>query len=413
VWQVPDRKGHRFRVAIRRVPNFELIQRWRDADYDPTDMPEPSDSVTTNVDTLPLLFPTLGEGPASMEVFPYAHPTKILLSYPIAAAGSRSIANGISAIRTGYRGSDHAFRYRIFDRDAPNGLERFLLNQADGGPLNPVSGLAMAALRVEPIPRNEAYHIKLFAGERLLTMNDHPFFYQYGLELTSSYRARFGTAAASPSQQGFSWASRLPAALGTRRPSMVAHPPSGSSQALTVTIPLSITGDHLLVDDARVAPDLLTSSTKVGMRADQIPDPAMGYRILYFQPPKNGQSAALAAGYLRIAEIYLPWNETYASLLAGMKKDRRKAFVDFVLYPIVKSFNTSAPVSAVVPPGHAPPGAVGIDYDPANPGAFSMSLTIDIPDTSVFPDPGNFVLQALRDGFSGRTLRFNQTGGAR
>jgi hypothetical protein len=309
VWTVPDRKGHRFEGAVRRVSRYEPLLRWALQDQSPFDVPsdtevaagtvagidgtdlilpegdhfaiaprhlnrfplsveiskgpgagqhrlihvydtesrkikiDPGDpwlgeAITSEshyriiahgdkwalIELPPALDPQRGEGPKPLTVYQYPHPRRIQFTYQLPLEGARSIYNQISQIRTGYRGTEPAFRYLILDRPPgdPRRLERLLKATVLISEALPAPMIRYAMREV-----NQETRIRLLRHERLLTLPDLPFFYRYRLDVRALFqsrpqeRERLADADLLPSDPNRSpLAERLPSRLAVHQPAM-------------------------------------------------------------------------------------------------------------------------------------------------------------------------------------------------
>jgi hypothetical protein len=269
-WTVPDRKGYRFKTAVRKVSRYEPLLQWASGFRTPVPVAKEQPVLAGNVDSTaplgssklfldqplstwdgvtplrveitdgpgagqhraitavdgdnrtlvidqadpwladiqvgatyrimgeaaywtpisvpPVLDPMQGEGSKALTVYTYPHPSRVMFSYQLPTEGARSIYNQISAIRTGYKGTDLVFRYDLVDRDSldPQNLVRLLekMQKVD----NP--NVPEPQRRLGPVPINNESGIRLFRHERMVSLPDLPFFYRYRMDARSLFATR-------------------------------------------------------------------------------------------------------------------------------------------------------------------------------------------------------------------------------
>jgi hypothetical protein len=207
-WTVPERKGHRFRVAVRRVSRYEPLIRWAAGMNGPVPIPrhagvELGKGKTAipvhhwaDASVLPIPDPHRNEGSRALTVYTYPHPAKIHFSYQLPPDGARSIYNQISAIRTGFKGCELGFRYDLIQ--GPSGPEKeFLLSDLlkEVNVTTTANPVQLPESKIKTVPVNDSMVIRLFRHERLQSLSDLPFYYRYRMDVRSLYRSRTVDAA--------------------------------------------------------------------------------------------------------------------------------------------------------------------------------------------------------------------------
>jgi hypothetical protein len=215
-WTVPDLKGHRYQVAVRKISRYEPIVRWAKNFTRPMNFPAMRNRSRTT--GKPSVFfassqptPDQREGPAALEVLSYPNPSKIQFTYRIPPEGARSLYNAISAVRTGYKGCDFSFTYEIIKRNE-------LKNLVESIEQKPNSQLIAPSHESTVIPgRDQESSIRLFRHERLVTLADLPYFYQYSLEVRSLFKVR---QSRSVDAQNPKFAQRKPSQISIFQPTI-------------------------------------------------------------------------------------------------------------------------------------------------------------------------------------------------
>jgi hypothetical protein len=336
IWAVPDRKGHRFRVALRRVSRYEPLIQWADGKIASTKMesvpPECwDDKVRVYRTKADLIDPSktqnqLTEDQSQPQLLlpatTYPHPSLIRFSYQLPPEASRSLFNQISAIRTGYKGSDLNFEHRIGDRinlslkDTNLSLKDVFAKFERKEGLSPSQLINQDEIQLK-IPENQDSDIRLFRNERLVTLPNLPFFYHYRLNIQPLFETRESLRLNLNS--GNDYLGRCsPTQLGLRKPILSEITKGKNNTSLvTWTVPLSVYQDHLTLEQTQSSPPLLfldwnnytdatgTTVTQGKIASNQIPDLQMSYTLLY----RIGEGAN--AAYLMIAQLFLPWANGY------------------------------------------------------------------------------------------------------
>ncbi len=310
-WPLPDRKGRRLRPpAARLVSRYEPLVRWAERHYRPVEW-TPADTEPDLVVRRIVTNDDRGAGldlPEWLPVAVHPHPDELRFSVTLPSAAARSMANAISAVRTGYAGYTLAFRYRLRDHDTPGerGWQKLLEAMqftADTLPDPPSV--------VEPTPGRAGREPRLFRHERLVSLDRWPFIHECWLVARSQYDVRrLDTIGAGHTKPTFGEpARREPGFLAVRRPLVVAD----GTATWKVTFYLTRTGDLLTPLELAASPPLLPKSAAVpgaghtvDFPPDGLPEPSSGYHLYYRVPSPSGDV------YLAVAELLMPWHTRYA-----------------------------------------------------------------------------------------------------
>jgi hypothetical protein len=321
-WTVPDLKGHRYEAAMRYMSRYEPLIKWLSGKYQ---LIEANGVSYKRVPiTRVIVDPRIEDSPERLPVSIYPHPRKVRFSFGLPPAGARSIYNNISAIRTGYKGYELSYVYEILDR------------KDDKDPLRLANILAQISsesdpdakgpqLYREPIRANEVSRIRLFRHERLITLDDLPFFYRYGMDVRSQYKARIKTPKESDGQDTASetktsakedllFAERQPAflAVKTAQVSDLGH------SNYKMRIHLSRNLEHLSPSELKASPPALDVIN--GIPIGVMPDPAMGYHIYHKieTPSESNNTAGTEAAakeanpiFIELGQLLMPWHTGY------------------------------------------------------------------------------------------------------
>lgn len=395
-WALPSQMGHRCQVALRRVSRYEPFVRWAVGRYQPFDIPTDQ---AHQVEIKRIISNALGQDiPTQLPVSVYRHPSKIQFSYMLPSAGIRSLYNGISAVRTGYKGCELTWDYELIDHDIETLQFKPILNAmklfSDESALKDLMKRQEQRPQIEQIPRNSRQSIRLFRHERLITLDDLPFFYRYRLAVQSQYDANSLVtnvpSAATPDTQ------RL-ASFMAFKPG-VAHKPvpvPGGNQ-YQVILDLTCIGEHLTPREQLAAPPTLTinatvkqendSTVKVSIDAHHLPDPAMGYH-LYYRVAGEGKEAV----YILLAELLMPWHVGYEPL-------------DEEPLPMFRSLHAEITINDPRP--RIEFGTIENGSD-ARPPAYQVTLTFSVTasgETELFKNKDQRFIQASREGFLSKPL---------
>ena len=308
---IPDLKGHRYRVGLRRVSRYEPLIRWADGDYRSFTLPR---AAYTEVHVQPTIADEKSlDAPATLPVSIYPHPSKAQFSFILPAAGIRSMLNGISAVRTGYKGYELTFGYLMLDRGeaVPTRLDQILTHIVEVTDKK----IPDPEPQVEPVDLDERFKVHLFRNERIFTLTDLPFFYKYGLTPRSQYRAR--VVRRSTRDYNNLYTERLPGYLAVRHAKVVSRQTVALVTEYVVKVFLS--RNHELLSPAEVLASPAPLDLKVpdhpangprtlikSIAAPAMPDVAMAFHLNYQTTP--AQKGSL---YILMAELILPWHESY------------------------------------------------------------------------------------------------------
>jgi hypothetical protein len=314
---IPDLKGHRYRVGLRRVSRYEPLIRWAEGDYRSFTIPG---AAYTEVHVQPTIADSQAtDAPETLPVSIYPHPSKAQFSFILPAAGIRSVLNGISVVRTGYKGYELTFDYKMLDRDkegqaVPTQLDQILKHMVEVTDKK----IPDPEPHVDPVDLDERFKVHLFRNERLFTLTDLPFFYKYGLTPRSQYQAR--VLYRPIRDYNTLYTERLPGYLAVRHAKVVSRQP----QALTgpgteYVVKVFLSRNRELLSPAEVLaspapldlkiPDHPTNGPRTlikSIAAPALPDVGMAFHLNYQTTP--AQKGSL---YILMAELILPWHESY------------------------------------------------------------------------------------------------------
>jgi len=404
--RLPDPFGHRLEVAVRRLSRYELLADWIDRNRLPP-APWGWDATRWHTMTVPRLMkppqrpatpsslpdPTM---PVPVRVFGHPHPQRVCFSYTLPPDGQRSIATALAAVRSGFAGCDLRFHYHVADGPPDFPLENLL------GGIPHLDGVSPSQrLWRVPVTRANWTAPSAFAGERLVTIDDLPFFYEYGLDVIPRYVVR--------KPEGVPNLEATVRPILTRRPSQmafwkprVAKSPAANQILYTFTIYLTRSADHLTAAEVAASPPrpLLVTPMPGGagplgaLPVPVLPDLAMGFRLYAKYPPRlhspNDPGDEL---YVPVAEIALPQNGQYRPQPP----------------PVPQPFLTTALIQRLT-------GDLWIDQSGANetawprvcftgsanaPDGYVVQFQAWVQSSSPFlSDPANFRLQPVRDEFA-------------
>jgi hypothetical protein len=314
---VPDRKGHRFQVALRRVSRYEPLIQWAESKIIQTDLDSVGkawNSVSVSRITKDLVEDETAKAGLTRDITVYPHPSLIRFSYQLPPEASRSLFNQISAIRTGYKGCDLNFEHRIADPFTGDKTLQKIFNQfrSDARVETEFAG------RQEPsMKMNENSEIYLFRNERLIALPDLPFFYEYRLNVQTLFQTREPIPLPDRKDPKDQFKGRrLPSHIGYRKQTLTATEDHDTIRVKWI-VALSLNIDHLTDKQIQSSPPLLfqnwdnynngsgTITEGVKLAADRIPDLQMSYSLCY----RSGDEPEKP--YVNVVRLYLPWANGY------------------------------------------------------------------------------------------------------
>jgi len=314
-WPVPDARGHRFEAVARAVSRYEPVIRWRLNQYAPVDWPDavpgvvPAEIAARRLVTEDLqLSDFVADIPENLPVCLYGHPELIRFSYLLPSAAARSLLNVISAVRTGYQGVTTIFRYELRDHDAlPQRWDSLLREMMlSSGQVHDPPTI------IKPAPQNVLVDARLMRNERMLTLRNLPYFYQYRLHARAQYEADFVRPAVALPPEGDHPARREPKILAIRPPTIKLLASDATSADFQIDVWLTRTADLLTPAEWAASPPLepysvvvntSSGTTTVSLSPDQLPEPSMGYHF-YYQVSNSDV-------YVFVAELLMPWHPAY------------------------------------------------------------------------------------------------------
>ncbi len=352
-WELPDRNGHRFEVSGRKMSRYELLLRWANNAVRPR-LVHPGSQVSvrrvmTRRDGIDL--------PIPMPVSVIPHPGVVQFVLSLASAGVRSLLNQISAVRTGYRGYALNFRYQLVDQRTDETNDTNPTSAAE--PKNRLSweeirkGMVIATAGDElpntpPIiiatPRNSEFDTRLFRNERLVQLDEIPYFYAVSLDVHSLYDGDLR----GPRPNAESGLLPIPTIDPARRlPSVIAYrqPVIGGEQGpdFEIEIVLSRLGELALPQELTGGipiekrnfplPDVDGTVHDHELWDDLLPDPALGYHF-YDRIDDDGVGETSESVYRCVIDLLMPWHPGYkppADATQGARPQVRSLESDVVI----------------------------------------------------------------------------------
>ncbi|WZP00300.1 hypothetical protein EP7_001929 [Isosphaeraceae bacterium EP7] len=323
-WTLPDRRGRRLAEPVlgRVVSRYEPLVRWHERFDVPVVWPsgDPAEAFAVRRITLEEDRLTDLDLPEDLPIVVHPDSLDIRFSFPLPAAGARSLYNVISAVRTGYQGYTLGFRYRLRDHDEPGvrGWQRLLAAMTFRAPGSDGSArIADPPAVVRPVPRTPAGEPRLFRHERLVVLDRLPYFFEYWLEARSQYDLRWVGGPDVPTTRLAPEPARREPAFLACRPATLEHLGRGAGfDDWKVTVSLTRTGDLLepveLAASPPLAPRQATTSNGVtlDLALDRLPEPGMGYGISYRIDDPLADPDDLGV-FLSVGEILMPWHPSY------------------------------------------------------------------------------------------------------
>jgi len=307
-WALPNRLGHRYRVSIRALSRYEELLRWSEGE---TQSGVPADAPWRRVDVRRRMLNSENDGNtrcnAPLAVFAHTHPKLIQFSYVLSNEGTRAILNGLSSVRTGFRGADLRFGYE--PREGKVLLDKILPKIVTLDFDDPNAPKTVKKSDEMSAPAGD---ILLFRGERLITLADLPYCYRYGLHARPLYDA-----------DGFEPDPNFSPKQSEREPTFVASRPwqlssraiepedpndrKGPSMMLTTRLYLTQQKDLFTAEEQLASPPPL----RVGMwEVPDLPDFALSYHLLRLISPSRNRTGASQV-YREIAMVALPHHGSY------------------------------------------------------------------------------------------------------
>lgn len=126
VWTAPHRYGQRYQVALRRISRYEPLVHWYLGGQVPTIGRIPKELLGGPTVDLQRCQPLTDDERVTRPVQLQPHPHRIQFIYGLPDAGARSLLSRLSSVRTGYRGIDTSFAYKLIDREELEDVLRHL-----------------------------------------------------------------------------------------------------------------------------------------------------------------------------------------------------------------------------------------------------------------------------------------------
>jgi hypothetical protein len=318
-WTLPNRRGRRLaRPVARVVSRFEPLLRWA------LQLPQPiwPEDRTVTLD-LPRL--TIGDPkpddfeqdlPEWLPVAVHPHPQQVAFSVTLPAAAARSLQNQISAIRTGYSGYTLAFHYKFADNPQPPlTWAKVLANMKYVDPSSEL--IADRPANLSALPTLRPLEPRLFPHERLITVADQPYIYEFRLKARSQFHMTpLGPTAPVLPPRSFLPALREPSLIAARLPDNKRENSNATSEDWTITLLLTRTGDLLTPTELQASPPLVPMAAAVTnpsgsphnlqIPPDRLPELAMAYHFYCILGTDDN------ACYVDVAELIMPWHTSYS-----------------------------------------------------------------------------------------------------
>ena len=413
-WRLLEGLGHVVTLKIRQVSRYEPLLTWAGLNPEIVSAAAPapavSDQDVTRTVEVMRVFPAPGapaEGEeralAAVETTAYPHPTLVRFSYQLPSDSARSLLNAISAMRTGFRGTDLGFGYTLPEAPAGDNRARTLVMEA----MTPATAGLPAPRPVDPsdLPVREAARPRLFRNERLVTLPDLAYFYEYTLSARAAYLGRRPAVPAlsvlSRPEASPSPAERSPRQLAIPRPRLAVA--TGPPLRVTAEVFLARHADLLTGPEAAAAPPALPFPYHLGTTsqttpAPDLPDLMTRYTLIYLQAGNVGTPSPEDI-YVRVASVTLPWSPFHG------KADKPK--------PVVAAIHDKVTLTQAGGPD-VREFLASVEVLPGVPPAYRVTFTLKVltADTILLADPSRVFLVADRGGPESKRSSFEVlTGG--
>jgi hypothetical protein len=318
-WELPNRHGHRFEVSARAMSRYEPLLSWKANAARPR-MVHPGSRISvrrvmTRLDGVDLPIPQ------PVSVIP--HPAMMHFVFSLSSAGIRSILNNISAVRTGYLGYSLNFQYKLIDHDDVKlkweRIRRAMIVANDLPELPDTPPVIIST------PRNNAFDTRLFRNERLIQLDEIPYFYTVSLDVHSQFDGDLRGAPPDGDSELFSIprpdpARRLPSVIAYRQAEVIRDESPDFEievvlgrlgelalpQELNGGIPLERCKYRLPDRNGNVPPE----GNEIELWDDMLPDPALGYHF-YYRVDDANQPESRKSVYRSVVDLLMPWHPSY------------------------------------------------------------------------------------------------------
>ncbi|WPD24945.1 MAG: hypothetical protein SD837_10340 [Candidatus Electrothrix scaldis] len=314
-WTTPDRRGHRFAISARSMSRYEPLIRWAD------NLPQPQishqkDVPVKEIDNRRIMTKEDGvDLPVPLSVSNFPHPEQLRFAYTLPSAGVRSLLNRISLIRTGYRGCQLSFRYKLVDHDQPEELgwkkiiESITLDETSQKVSSPV---------IVPTPRSSTADVRLFRHERLITLEEIPYFYAVQLAVNGQFEGDLQGDPPRPDPMTVpEYSRRMPVVIAYRPPVVPESTPGADGSVYEIDIILTRLGE--MASPAELAGGIPSEQTFLqeitggfDFQDNGLPMPALGYHFYHrVQDDAEHSEPGSDSVYQSIVDLLMPWHEGY------------------------------------------------------------------------------------------------------
>jgi hypothetical protein len=343
-WETPDRRGHRFAISARSMSRYEPLIRWAD------NLPQPQVSHFGAKEKLPFTeinvrrIITQEDGvdlPIPLPISNFPHPEQLRFAYTLPSAGVRSLLNRISLIRTGYRGCQLSFRYKLVDHDQPEKLgwkkiiESITLDETSQKVSSPV---------IVPTPRSSTADVRLFRHERLITLEEIPYFYAVQLAVNGQFEGDLQGDPPRPDPMTVpEYSRRMPVVIAYHPPKA----PESTPENGEYTIDIILTRLSEMASPAELSSGIPSEQTFLqeitggfDFQDNGLPMPALGYHF-YHRVQDDAEQPEPGSGnvYQSVVDLLMPWHEGYTP-----KKKKDGEDEEVAITPLVRTLNSGVTV---------------------------------------------------------------------
>jgi hypothetical protein len=304
-WQVPDQFGHRFVVSARPMSRYEPFIRW--AKETPLPQLAPANFTEVNVHRIIVAKEDSADVPASLPVSIFPHPEHLRFGYTLPSAGVRSLLNRISLVRTGYKGCQLIFQHHLIDQEEGKQKWDEIIRSMvpDQGSENEPLG-KLVTVRT---PRNSSSDVRLFRNERLISLEEIPYYYGVKLSVISKFE---GDLKGNKKQEEVSplYAQRMPTVIAYRLPEI--PPEVENSDGYTYTVKIVLTRLAEMASYAELHSGI-PEQKEEEYPVQDLPVPFLGYHFYYWIPSGKSEVPDSDSIYQSVIELLMPWHEGYKS----------------------------------------------------------------------------------------------------
>ncbi|MGR0482107.1 MAG: hypothetical protein ACTFAL_12080 [Candidatus Electronema sp. V4] len=301
-WQVPDQFGHRFVVSARPMSRYEPFIRW--AKETPLSQLAPANFTEVNVHRIIVAKEDSADVPASLPVSIFPHPEHLRFGYTLPSAGVRSLLNRISLIRTGYKGCQLIFQHHLIDQE--EGKQEW--GRIITSMVNENKDISLDQLVTVRTPRNSSSDVRLFRNERLISLEEMPYYYCVKLSVISKFE---GDLKGNKKQEEVSplYAQRMPTVIAYRLPEIPPEVEDGAG-GYTYTVKIVLTRLAEMASYAELHSGI-PEQKEEGYPVQDLPVPFLGYHFYYWIPSGKSEAPDSDSIYQSVIELLMPWHEGY------------------------------------------------------------------------------------------------------